>query len=151
LARCGLFKFGQLIKSPSYLPYINWSFLEENVSILAHYTGPITNRTRKKRKNTKKSKTPIHLARALRVSFVTAAETASRLSSDARAKLHKMEVAEEGLLLGKSAEYTASQVHRPTPTPTPPHSIPPPTTRAQLGFPPYIIFLEIKRVDNNIT
>ena len=33
--------------------------------ILAHYTGPFTNRTPKKRKITKKSKTPIHLPQSL--------------------------------------------------------------------------------------
>jgi hypothetical protein len=31
-----------------------------------------------------------------------------------KVKLHKVEAAEEGLLLGESAEYTASQAHRPT-------------------------------------
>jgi hypothetical protein len=67
------------------------------------------------------------------------------------AGLHKMEAAEGGLLLDKSAEYTASHAHRPTPAPMTPPSIPPPATRAQLGFPPKIIFLEIKRVSNNIT
>ena len=41
--------------------------------------------------------------------FVTAAEAASQSSSSIKANLHKVEAAEEGLLLGESAEYTASQ------------------------------------------
>jgi hypothetical protein len=36
-----------------------------------------------------------------------------------------VEAAEEGLLLGESAEYTASQAHLPTPVPTTHPSIPP--------------------------
>jgi hypothetical protein len=62
-----------------------------------------------------------------------------------------MEATEEGLLLGKSTKYTASQTHRQTPTLTLPPSIQMQTTRAQLGFPPKTIFLEIKRVGNIIT
>ena len=45
---------------------------------------------------------------AFRDPFVTAAEAASQSSSDTRANLHKVEAAEKGLLLVKSAEYTAS-------------------------------------------
>jgi hypothetical protein len=55
---------------------------------------------------------------AFRDPFVTAAEAASQSSSGTRANLHKAEAAEEGLLLGESTEYTASQAHRPTPVPT---------------------------------
>jgi hypothetical protein len=83
--------------------------------------------------------------------FVAVVEAASRSSSGTKAKLHKVDAVEEGLLLGKSAEYTASQAHRPTPVPTMHPSIPPPATRAMLRFPPNIIFLEINRVNNIIT
>jgi hypothetical protein len=62
-----------------------------------------------------------------------------------------VEAVEEGLLLGESAKYDASQAHRPTPILTTHHSIPPPATRAMLKFPPKIIFLEINRVNNIIT
>jgi hypothetical protein len=41
-------------------------------------------------------------------SFVAAVEAASQSSSGTRAKLHKVEAAEEGLLLGRAAEYAAS-------------------------------------------
>ena len=88
---------------------------------------------------------------AFRDPFVTAAEAASQSSSGTRANLHKVEAAEEGLLLGESAEYTASQAHRPTPVPTMHPSITPPATRAKLRFSPKIIFLEINRVNNIIT
>jgi hypothetical protein len=67
-------------------------------------------------------------------SFVTAAESASQSSPRTRANLHQVEAAEEGLLLGESAEYTASQAHRPTQVPTTHPSIPPPATRAKLRF-----------------
>jgi hypothetical protein len=43
-----------------------------------------------------------------RDSFVTAVESASQSSPGTRANLHKVEAAEEGLLLGGSAEYTDS-------------------------------------------
>ena len=62
---------------------------------------------------------------AFRDPFVTAAETASQSSSSIRANLHKVEATEEGLLLGESTEYTASQAHQPTPVPTTHPSIPP--------------------------
>jgi hypothetical protein len=62
-----------------------------------------------------------------------------------------VEAAEEGLLLGKSIEYDASQAHLLTLIPTTHPSIPPPTTRVMLRFPPKIIFLEINRVNNIIT
>ena len=55
---------------------------------------------------------------AFRDPFVTTAEAASQSSSGTRANLHKVEAADEDLLLGESAEYTASQAHRPTPVPT---------------------------------
>jgi hypothetical protein len=84
-------------------------------------------------------------------SVVTAAEPASRSSPGTRANLHKVEAAEEGLLLGESAEYTVSQTHRPTPISTTHHSIPPPATRAKLRFLPKNTFLEINRVNNIIT
>jgi hypothetical protein len=48
----------------------------------------------------------------------TAAETAFQSSPDVEANLHKMEAAKEILLLGKSTEYTVSQVYRSAPTPT---------------------------------
>jgi hypothetical protein len=63
--------------------------------------------------------------------FITAAESASQSSLDTRVNLHKVEAAEEGLLLGKSAVYTASQAHQPTSVPTTHPSIPPPATRAK--------------------
>jgi hypothetical protein len=88
---------------------------------------------------------------AFRDPFIIATEAASQLMLDARANLHKVEAAEEGLLLGESAEYTASQAHRPTPTPTTQPSFPTHATRAKLKFPPEIIFLEINRVNNIIT
>jgi hypothetical protein len=40
--------------------------------------------------------------------FVAAVETASQSSLGTRAKLHKVEAAEEGLLLGETAEYAAN-------------------------------------------
>jgi hypothetical protein len=49
--------------------------------------------------------------------FVIAVEAASQSSSGTKAKLHKVEAAEEGLLLGKTTEYAASQAHRLTPVP----------------------------------
>jgi hypothetical protein len=83
--------------------------------------------------------------------FVVAAEDASQSSSGTRANLHKVEAAEEGLLLGKSIEYTASHAHQPTLVPTTHPSIPPLATRANLRFSLKIIFLEINRVNNIIT
>jgi hypothetical protein len=83
--------------------------------------------------------------------FVAAVEAASQSSPGTRAKLHKVEVAEEGLLIGESTEYAASQADQPTPVPTTHPSIPPLATRAMLRFPPKIIFLEINRVNNIIT
>jgi hypothetical protein len=77
---------------------------------------------------------------AFRDTFVTAAESASQSSSGTRANLHKVEAAEEGLLLGESVEYIVSQAHRPTPVPMTHPSIPPPETRAKLRFSPKIIF-----------
>jgi hypothetical protein len=68
-----------------------------------------------------------------------------------KAKLHKVEAAEEGLLIDESAEYTASRAHRPTPVLMMHSSFPPPATRAMLRFLPKIIFLEIIRVNNIIT
>jgi hypothetical protein len=88
---------------------------------------------------------------AFRDPFVTTAEPASRSSPSTRANLHKVEAAEEGLLLGESAEYTAPQAHRPTPISTTHPSIPPLATRAKLRFLPKNTFLEIKRVNNIIT
>jgi hypothetical protein len=41
--------------------------------------------------------------------FVPVIEAASQSSLGTKVKLHKVEAAEEGLLLGESAEYTASQ------------------------------------------
>jgi hypothetical protein len=83
--------------------------------------------------------------------FVATVETASQSSPGTRAKLHKVEAAEDGLLLGESAEYAASQAHRLTPVPMTHPSFPPPATRAMLRFFPKIIFLEINRVNNIIT
>jgi hypothetical protein len=62
-----------------------------------------------------------------------------------------VEAAEEGLLLGELAEYTASQAHWLTPVPTMHPSKPSPATRAKLRFSPKNIFLEINRVNNIIT
>jgi len=45
--------------------HFTFFFEKENILILAHYTGPFTNRTPKKRKITKKSKTHVHLPRSL--------------------------------------------------------------------------------------
>jgi hypothetical protein len=83
--------------------------------------------------------------------FVTTVEAASQSSSGTRAKLHKVEAAEEGLLLGESVEYAASQAHWPTPVPTTHPSLPSPATKAMLIFLPKIIFLEINRINNIIT
>jgi hypothetical protein len=62
-----------------------------------------------------------------------------------------VEAVEEGLLIGKSVEYTASQAHRPALVLTTHPSFPPPAARAMLRFLPKIIFLEINRVNNIIT
>ena len=88
---------------------------------------------------------------AFRDPFVIAGEAASQSSPGTRANLLMVEATEEGLLLGESAEYTASQAHRPTLVPTTHPSIPPPATRAKLRFSPKIIFLEVNRVNNIIT
>jgi hypothetical protein len=82
--------------------------------------------------------------------FVAAVKATSQSSPGTRAKLHKVEAAVEGLLLGESAEYNASQAHRSTPIPTTHPSIPPPVTQAMLRFPPKIIVLEINRFNNII-
>jgi hypothetical protein len=82
--------------------------------------------------------------------FAAAVETASQSPPGTRAKLHKVEAAKEGLLLGESAKYAASQAHRP-PVHTTHPSFPPPATRAMLKFLPKIIFLEINMVNNIIT
>jgi hypothetical protein len=50
--------------------------------------------------------------------FVTAVEAASQSSPGTKTKLYKVEATDEGLLLGESAEYTASQAHQTTPVPT---------------------------------
>jgi hypothetical protein len=60
--------------------------------------------------------------------FVPAVEAASQSSLGTKVKLRKVETAEEGLLLGESAEYTASQAHRPTIVPTTHPSFPAPAT-----------------------
>jgi hypothetical protein len=91
------------------------------------------------------------LLEAFRDPFVTAAESTSQSLLDTRVNLHKVEAAREGLLLGESAEYTASQAHRPTSVPMTHPSIPPPATRAKLRFSPKIIFFEINRINNIIT
>jgi hypothetical protein len=62
-----------------------------------------------------------------------------------------VEAAVEGLLLGESAKYVASQAHRLTPVPTTHLSFPSPATQSMLRFPSKIIFLEINRVNNIIT
>jgi hypothetical protein len=43
--------------------------------------------------------------------FVPVVEAASQSLLGTKAKLHKVEAAKEGLLLGESVEYTASQAH----------------------------------------
>jgi hypothetical protein len=83
--------------------------------------------------------------------FAAAVKTASQSSPETIAKLYKVEAAEEGLLLGETAEYAASQAHRPTPIPTTHPSFPSPATRAMLRFPPKNIYLEINRVSTIIT
>jgi hypothetical protein len=83
--------------------------------------------------------------------FVPAVEAASQSSLGTKVKLYKVEAADEGLLLGESAEYTASQGHQPTLVPTTHPSFPPSATRAILRFLPKIIFLEINRINNIIT
>jgi hypothetical protein len=88
---------------------------------------------------------------SLRDPFITAAEATSQLSPDATAELHKVEAADEGLLLGELTEYTTSQAHWPTLAHTTQPSFPTSATRAKLRFPPKIIFLEINRVNNIIT
>jgi hypothetical protein len=54
---------------------------------------------------------------AFRDPFVIAAEAASQSSLGTRVNLHKVEAAEEGLLLGESAEYTASRAPQSAPIP----------------------------------
>jgi hypothetical protein len=88
---------------------------------------------------------------AFRDLFLTTTKPVSRSLSGTRANLHKVEAAEEGLLLGESAEYTASQAHQPTLISMTHPSIPPLATRAKLKFSPKNIFLEINRVNNIIT
>jgi hypothetical protein len=88
---------------------------------------------------------------AFRDPFVTAAEAPSQSSPGTRANHHKVEAAEEGLLIGESAEYTTSQAHRQTPVPTTHPSIPLPANRAKLRFSPKNIFLNTNRVNNIIT
>jgi hypothetical protein len=83
--------------------------------------------------------------------FVTAVEATSQSSPGTRAKLHKVEAVEEGLLLGEIAEYAAPQAHCPTPIPTTHPSFPPPATRAMLKFLAKIIFFEMNSVNNIIT
>ena len=78
-------------------------FLKEHVLILTHYTGPFTARQRK-RKLQKSWKLLFIFLEALRDLSVTTIEAASQLSSGTRAKLHKVEAAEEDLLLGESAD-----------------------------------------------
>jgi hypothetical protein len=126
-------------------------FKKEHVLILAYYTDLFTNKTRKKRKIAKKFKTLVIFLEAFSDPFITAVEATSQSSPGTRAKVHKVEAAEEGLLPGESTEYAISQAHRPTPVPTTHPSFPPPTTRAMLRFLPKIIFLEINRVNNIIT
>jgi len=104
---------------------LGFFFEKENVLILLHYTGSFTNRTPKKGKLQRSPKLLFIFLETFRDPFVTATEAASQSSSGTRANLHKAEAAEEGLLLGESAEYTASQAHRPTPVPTTHPSIPP--------------------------
>jgi hypothetical protein len=79
-----------------------------------YYTGLFTNRILKKRKITKK----FIFLEVFSDPFVAVVKIASQSSPGTRAKLHKVEEAEEGLLLGETAEYAASQAHRPTPVPT---------------------------------
>jgi hypothetical protein len=83
--------------------------------------------------------------------FVTAAEAASQSTSGIKANLHKVEVAEEGLLPDETTQYTTSQVHQPTQIPTTHPSIPPPAIREKHRFSPQIIFLKINKVNNIIT
>jgi hypothetical protein len=127
-------------------------FETENALNLAYYSWTFTNRTPKKKKITKKlSKLLIIFLEIFRDSFVTAVEAAYQSPPGTRANLHKVEAAGEGLLLGESAEYTASQAHRPTPVPTTHASKPSPATRAKLRLSPKNIFLEINIVNNIIT
>jgi hypothetical protein len=103
-------------------------FLKENVLISAHNTNPFTNRIAKKRKLRRNSKLVIIFFKTLGDPFVAVAEAASQSSSDAKAKLYKVKAAEEGLLLGEPAKYTASQLHRSNPAPTTQHFFPTPAT-----------------------
>jgi hypothetical protein len=82
--------------------------------------------------------------------FVTAIEAASQSSQGTRANLHKVEAAEEGLLLGELAEYTASRRIDQLCTQDASFDSPRwrPATRAKLRFSPKIIFLEINKVNN---
>jgi hypothetical protein len=66
--------------------------------------------------------------------FVATVESTSQSWPGTRAKLHKVEAAEEGLLLGKLAEYAASWAHQPTTVLMTHPSFPPPATRAILRF-----------------
>ena len=118
-----------------------WIFLEGKCIELSVLYRSFHKQNSKKKKNYKEVQSSC--SSAFRDPFVTAAEAASQSSSGTRANLHKVEAADEGLLLGESAEYTASQAHRPTPVPTMHHSTPPPATRAKLRFSPKIIFLSV--------
>jgi hypothetical protein len=115
-------------------------FLEGTCIDLSALHRPVYERGPKEKENYKEF---ISL-KAFSDPFVAAIEAVSQSSSSTRAKLHKVEAAEEGLLLSESAEYTASQAHRPTPVPTTHPSFPLLGTQAMLRFLPKIIFFEIK-------
>jgi hypothetical protein len=73
----------------------------------------------------------INAVEAYRDLFITTAKAAPQSLPGTRVNLHKVEAVVEGLLLGESVEYTASQAHRPTPISMTHPSIPPRATREQ--------------------
>jgi hypothetical protein len=82
---------------------------KEHVLILAYYTDPFTKQGSKRREKLQRSsKLLFTFLEAFSDPFVTAVEAASQSSPGTRAKLHKVEAAGEGLLLGESTEYAAS-------------------------------------------
>jgi hypothetical protein len=133
------------------LAHLATFFLKEDALILMHYTGPFKKELQIKEKLQKSTKLLFIFLEDFRDPFITAAKATSQSSSGTRANLHKVEAAEESLLLRESAEYTTSQAHRPTSISMTHPLIPPLATRAKLRFSPKIIFLKINRVNNIIT
>jgi hypothetical protein len=118
--------------------------------ILGHYTGLFTNKTRNKRKITKKFKL---LFISLEASVIRSLPLSKPFPNRRRAPEPNSTKwrPQRRAYCSESAEYTASQAHRPTPVPTTHPSFTPLGTQAMLKFLPKIIFFEINRVNNIIT